>query len=417
MISKAVVTWKKSNYAKNFDLQFSVNGNSWSTVLNSTGVQGTQELNFTETTAQYARLYLTQNNKNTYRVIEFEVYGCADDNGGEPEIPAAPTNLNVEVTNSTTVTLSWQDRSDNEEKFFIDRKTGDGDFEEILSVGKNITSFIDGDLEPNTTYTFRVRTFNTSGYSDYSNKDSATTPDESIKPGGNIALDKPVHASSYKAGKTPENANDGDEGTYWRSRKVGSDPTHWLRIDLGRVQEFSNGVVIWKSKYYASEYAIQISNNDSDWSTVYQTIHGDKGEQEFAFAPVAARYIRLLMMDNNKSTYRINEFQIFATSSLTKKRAKNSASVTVPQETGLTPNYPNPFNPTTSIDYALSHQVHVTLRIFDLLGREVATLVNATLPAGRYQAQWNAGNVESGVYFYHLQAGDFVQTKKMTLLK
>jgi hypothetical protein len=83
----------------------------------------------------------------------------------------------------------------------------------------------------------------------------------------------------------------------------------------------------------------------------------------------------------------------------------------------LEQNYPNPFNPATVISFQLSAVSLVTLRVYDVLGRETAMLVNEEKPAGSYQVQWNAGGIPSGIYFYQLQAGSFLQTKKMLLLK
>ena len=85
----------------------------------------------------------------------------------------------------------------------------------------------------------------------------------------------------------------------------------------------------------------------------------------------------------------------------------------------LQQNYPNPFNPSTSIQYTISSTQFVTLKVYDLLGREVATLVNGEKPAGSYIAQFTMNNVQlsSGIYFYKLQAGSFVDTKKMLMIK
>ena len=89
----------------------------------------------------------------------------------------------------------------------------------------------------------------------------------------------------------------------------------------------------------------------------------------------------------------------------------------IPQSFTLGQNYPNPFNPTTAISFQLSADDRVLLTIFDALGREVAVLVNEEKPAGTYKATWNATGLPSGVYFYRLQAGAFVETKKLLLLK
>jgi photosystem II stability/assembly factor-like uncharacterized protein len=83
----------------------------------------------------------------------------------------------------------------------------------------------------------------------------------------------------------------------------------------------------------------------------------------------------------------------------------------------LLQNYPNPFNPTTKIRFSILHSSNVILKVFDILGREVATLVNEEKPAREYEVEFNAANLPSGIYFYQLNAGNFSETKKMVLLK
>ena len=89
----------------------------------------------------------------------------------------------------------------------------------------------------------------------------------------------------------------------------------------------------------------------------------------------------------------------------------------IPNEFILRQNYPNPFNPQTKISFSVPKESFITLKIYDLLGREVATLVQDKKQQGEYSVTWNADNVPSGVYFYKLLAGDFIQTKKMILMK
>ncbi|ACF12813.1 5'-Nucleotidase domain protein [Chloroherpeton thalassium ATCC 35110] len=88
-----------------------------------------------------------------------------------------------------------------------------------------------------------------------------------------------------------------------------------------------------------------------------------------------------------------------------------------PATYALEQNYPNPFNPTTTINYTLASSGFVTLKVYDILGREVATLVNEQMKAGQHIATFNAARFASGVYFYRLKAGEFVKVKKMMLLK
>jgi hypothetical protein len=88
-----------------------------------------------------------------------------------------------------------------------------------------------------------------------------------------------------------------------------------------------------------------------------------------------------------------------------------------PSEYSLSPNFPNPFNPSTTINYQLPKQSQVTLKIFDVLGREVTTLINKVEEAGYKSVNFDASKLPSGVYFYRIQAGSFVQTNKMLLMR
>jgi len=89
----------------------------------------------------------------------------------------------------------------------------------------------------------------------------------------------------------------------------------------------------------------------------------------------------------------------------------------VPSEYRLSQNYPNPFNPSTNIEYSIPSESFVELKVYDILGNEVAVLVNEQQQAGVYRADFIADNLPSGIYFYTLQAGSFVKSKKMILLK
>jgi len=96
---------------------------------------------------------------------------------------------------------------------------------------------------------------------------------------------------------------------------------------------------------------------------------------------------------------------------------RTGADVSGPLSYELSQNYPNPFNPSTTIEYSIPMQSHVTMNVFDILGREVAALVNEKKEAGRYSVKWDATRIPSGIYFYRLQAGAFSNTKKLVMLK
>ena len=105
--------------------------------------------------------------------------------------------------------------------------------------------------------------------------------------------------------------------------------------------------------------------------------------------------------------------------------AKQSAQVQIAEEQvaglptsfELSQNYPNPFNPSTEIRFSLPEASHVTLKIFNSLGQEVGTLIDADAPAGFHTVKFDASGLTSGAYFYRIQAGNFTAVKSMTLMK
>ncbi len=114
----------------------------------------------------------------------------------------------------------------------------------------------------------------------------------------------------------------------------------------------------------------------------------------------------------------VDTFGRMGDSYLTNITGVNDQSVTKPTTYSLSQNYPNPFNPSTRIKFTLPEMTRVTLKVYNVLGQEVATILeNKELPAGYYDYEFNAGNLTSGTYIYRLVAGNFVQTKKMILMK
>jgi len=103
--------------------------------------------------------------------------------------------------------------------------------------------------------------------------------------------------------------------------------------------------------------------------------------------------------------------------SMPKLRLSSSSLIELPKEFALYQNYPNPFNPTTKIKYDLPNDSRVTISIYNLIGQEVATLVDENQEAGFKSVEWNAGSLPSGMYVYRLTANTFSDVKKMLLLK
>lgn len=95
----------------------------------------------------------------------------------------------------------------------------------------------------------------------------------------------------------------------------------------------------------------------------------------------------------------------------------NSVSTEIPNKFSLSQNYPNPFNPTTKIKFTIPKESFAKIIVFDILGREVSTIINEELKPGTYEVDFDSGNLSSGIYYYKLLTGDYIETKKMVLIK
>ena len=102
---------------------------------------------------------------------------------------------------------------------------------------------------------------------------------------------------------------------------------------------------------------------------------------------------------------------------ITNTSSVDNNNIGSPDQYQLFQNYPNPFNPETTIRFSLPKSDPVSLRIYDLLGKEVETLIREYRNAGDYEIEWSALDFPSGIYLYRLEAGDFVETKKLILQK
>jgi hypothetical protein len=169
-------------------------------------------------------------------------------------------------------------------------------------------------------------------------------------------------------------------------------------------------------------FAINLSLSFNSAGALYALIDNGSGEDYLATVDTLTG-IPTLVSDNAlavKNLRAMAMISVLTSVDIEQKRLQ-------PQSYALSQNYPNPFNPTTVISYQIplnphlqrgnERGIYVTLKIFDLLGREVATLVNEKKDAGYYSVQWNASGFSSGIYFYQLQANEKREIKKMILMK
>jgi hypothetical protein len=188
-----------------------------------------------------------------------------------------------------------------------------------------------------------------------------------------------------------------------------------LAVELTSFTASMNGTsgvcLTWKTATEIDAYGFGIEKRKTgsvDWQEIgFVQAHGTSNVQnEYSFIEnnfSVGRYAyRLKQIDNN---------------GLFKYSQSIEIEITAPKEFALFQNYPNPFNPSTSISYQLSTPGFTSLKIIDMLGREVTTLVNEMKDPGLYEVKWNAANIPSGIYLYQLKAGSNTQTKKLVLIK
>jgi hypothetical protein len=187
-------------------------------------------------------------------------------------------------------------------------------------------------------------------------------------------------------------------------RYNGSD-TNWVAINNGLTNRYIESLVVIDSNVFAgTDRGVFLStDNGNSWLIADSSLSG--------------KYIKSLSVSGGNL--------IAGTSSNGVWRRTLSDMITgikykysdIPQIFTLQQNFPNPFNPNTTILFSLPSKSYVLLRVYDVLGREVATIISEDISAGNYSRRWNAANISSGIYFYRLQADSFTETKKMILLK
>jgi photosystem II stability/assembly factor-like uncharacterized protein len=129
------------------------------------------------------------------------------------------------------------------------------------------------------------------------------------------------------------------------------------------------------------------------------------------------RYLRAIYFFDEKRGFAVGDSGVILRTTNGGVTSVSDGEALLPMKFVLEQNYPNPFNSVTVIRYQLPVNSHVALKLYDLLGREVATLVAQELQAGDHAVTWEAGAYPSGVYFYQLRAGSFVETKKLVLVR
>lgn len=216
---------------------------------------------------------------------------------------------------------------------------------------------------------------------------------------------------------------------YWSSGEPAFAATqHWYRPSGGHIKNvplhrvgssniYSCTFTVAEPSFNAFEYNYEWQNPDLSWTSEPAGLGVDFAYRvRYAGQDVANHFPKnpwTFHNDTWTNTDKKTDQETDPYTSLTGVKAENFNPVTY----SLSQNYPNPFNPSTTIKFTIQNPGLVTLKIFNILGQEVATLVNEQMKTGSYSYNFNASRLSSGVYFYSINAGNFVSTKKMLLLK
>jgi glucose/arabinose dehydrogenase len=270
------------------------------------------------------------------------------------------------------VELSWQDNSNNEDGFIIERKIENGGYQDIGFVNKNITVFTDWDLLDSTLYTYRIRAFHINGFSGYSNEFSVTTP---------VRLAAPSNLVATATGPTQVKLQ-------WTDNTFMEDGFKIERKTEGSSYGLIDSV---------SANATIFLDNDVTEGTIY--------------------YYRIYAFLGSINSFYSNEDSAKTPFVVGLDEAFN------PTEFYLRQNYPNPFNPATTVSFNLPEESRVRIKIYNALGKEIDLLSDGIMQPGVYRKTWNAGKFTSGIYYLKMEAESvtsdiiFSQVIKMLYLK
>lgn len=224
-------------------------------------------------------------------------------------------------------------------------------------------------------------------------------------------------ATSWEANYTIEKTIDGygmnTSDSRWQSARFMPDT---LTYDFGENVTLDS----LRISFYKGEsgrlfkYSVYSSKDTKEWKPVVDDVWSEASEwTEVEFDSTRGRYVKLILKQSNQGVKAsIWEFEAYGV-----QTKESQISNGVPTNFVLMQNYPNPFNPSTKISWQSAVGSWQTLKVYDILGNEVATLVDGFMEAGEHKIEFEANDLASGVYVYRLQADGFIETKKMVLLR
>lgn len=288
----------------------------------------------------------------------------------------APTDLGAEPEDSSYIKIRWDDNSNNEEGFIIERSLINDTnvaWESLASVNQNVRLFFDYWVTNQVTYYYRVYAYAGTLRSAYSNVAFTTAIIDTI----NIPK---APSNLLVLNTTPTSITIG-----WNDNSINE-----------------QGFIIARRK--SDELLFRYIDTVSADILTYQEV-GLTPDNLYFYKVCSFNSFGLSDFTNTVSAMTVKSTGIFLQESEMADKYK------------LHYNYPNPFNPETNIKFSLPENSYITLKIFNSAGMEMETLINGNYPRGTYSYIWNASKYSSGVYFYGLEAENFREVKKMILLK
>jgi len=289
------------------------------------------------------------------------------------QVPAAPSHLIATAVSSSQINLHWTDNSHNENNFNIEMKSSshhDSLFRQVGHVSHNVTTFNMHHLSAGTTYHFRVNAVNHTGASHYSNIASTTT----------------FHDSGHHS--------------------IPNAPSHLV------AHATSSSVInlTWHDN----------SNNETGFTIEIKGHHDSAFHNAGHVGPNNTSFNATGL--HQHTTY---SFRVYATNKAGSSHYSNIASATTRHGHAtindydfiLHTNYPNPFNPVTKIAFEIPVAGMTKLKVYDINGKVVSSLINENKDAGSYEVIFDGSQLSSGIYFYKLESNSFSITKKMFLIK
>lgn len=320
--------------------------------------------------------------------------------GFKDGLPASPTGFSAKV-NLNQVILSWIGDSTNILGFAIDRKYGNGPFQQIGIVNPDVTSLIDSTIEPNTTYTYRLRAFNNFGSTMSLHFITLTTEGD----GSSVLLE---------AEKFDEQSGIINNGTYIG----GCDNGDYI---IFRQIDFHDGFNFFTTRCTVPDGSagqmVLIKIDGLNGSTIGSfKVQSTGGWNNFMEQSVSINEIKGVhdIYFVFSGTSGVGNFDWFLFS---KNSSSSNQSMKVGKEVSLAQNFPNPFQNFTTIKYWLDRFTPVNIKVFDLYGHCIKEIIHSSQDEGPHTVSFNAGDFAGGIYFYELKTDNYSTERKMLLIK